>query len=114
MHAETMTIPRTRQGVRNLDEVGRRLLPVSGPSGQTGAVVNVGDTERWLSAAGGGLLLVYGLTRGSLAGLGLAALGGMLLERGLTGHCALYSALGRNTAGRTYTEAGPETVYPVP
>src|SRR3954447_10106393 len=29
--------------------------------------VNVGDTERWLSAAAGGALAAFGLTRGSLS-----------------------------------------------
>ncbi len=59
---------------------------------------NVGETERWASLLGGGVLALYGLTRGSLVGLGLAALGGSLLYRGATGHSPLYSALGVNTA----------------
>ena len=60
--------------------------------------VNVGDTERLVSAVGGGVLLIYGLLRGSLGGLALAALGGVLGYRGVTGHCDLYETLGIGTA----------------
>jgi uncharacterized membrane protein len=60
--------------------------------------VNVGDVERWLSVLGGSALGVYGLKRGRLAGLGLAALGGALVYRGASGHCSLYGALGVSTA----------------
>jgi len=67
-------------------------------SGGAAHDVNVGDAERWLSAAGGTLLLVNGLKRGSLEGLGMAALGSALLYRGLTGHCSGYAMLGVNTA----------------
>jgi uncharacterized membrane protein len=70
------------------------------PARSNVAALNVGDTERWLSLAGGGLLALYGLSRGSLGGLGLAALGGALLYRGVTGHCGVYEALGINTAER--------------
>src|SRR5439155_20351443 len=38
--------------------------------------VNVGEAERILSTIGGGALAVYGRTRGTLGGLGLAPLGG--------------------------------------
>jgi uncharacterized membrane protein len=62
--------------------------------------MNVGSVERWASLVGGGLLGVYGLTRGSLGGLALAALGGALAYRGWTGHCPAYSALGISTADR--------------
>jgi uncharacterized membrane protein len=47
---------------------------------------------------GGSALGIYGLTRGSLAGLGLAAAGGALISRGATGHCSVFGALGFNTA----------------
>jgi len=59
--------------------------------------VNVGQTERWISVAGGSLLALYGLSEGNLTGLGLAALGGGLLYRGLTGHCPMYCALDIST-----------------
>jgi uncharacterized membrane protein len=59
--------------------------------------INVGKTERQISAIGGGALALYGLTRGSLGGLLLAGLGGALVYRGVTGHCPAYSAMGTNT-----------------
>jgi hypothetical protein len=63
-----------------------------------GTNINVGDTERTLSAIAGGGLLLFGLSRLSLTGLlGLAA-GGALLYRGLTGHCNIYQALEMTTA----------------
>jgi len=60
--------------------------------------VNVGEAERWLSVAGGSALALYGLSRGTLGGLGLAALGGACIQRGWTGHCAAYEALGHRSA----------------
>jgi uncharacterized membrane protein len=80
-----------------------------------GQRINVGDTERWLSLLGGSALALYGLSRGNLAGLGLAVAGGSLVYRGATGHSALYSALGVNTAGqhgaRTSIPAGHGTKF---
>ena len=49
-------------------------------------------------AAGTGLAL-YGISRRRTAGWMMAALGGMLVQRGATGHCHTYEALGINTAG---------------
>src|SRR5437763_1738678 len=77
-----------------------------GDAGQTGESssgggfqhVNVGDTERWLSAVGGGALALYGLKRGGLGGALLLAAGGALVYRGYTGHCSAYAALRMNTA----------------
>jgi uncharacterized membrane protein len=60
--------------------------------------VNVGDKERLFSMLAGGALGLYGLSRSSLGGLGLAAVGGSLLYRGMTGHCAMYQAMGVCTA----------------
>jgi uncharacterized membrane protein len=59
---------------------------------------NVGEVERWASIVGGGTLALYGLTRGTVAGVVLAALGGSLVYRGATAHCPLYEALGLNSA----------------
>jgi len=56
--------------------------------------VNVGEVERLVSAAGGGLLTLYGLRHGGLSGLALAALGSSLICRCVTGRCALYRSLG--------------------
>jgi uncharacterized membrane protein len=65
-----------------------------------GSDVNVGQNERVVSGIGGGLLAAYGLTRGDLIGLGLAALGGSLVYRSATGHCKVYQAAGINTAAK--------------
>lgn len=63
------------------------------------APMNISENERLLSLAGGAGLALYGLLRrGGLSGLTLAALGGGLLYRGLTGRCAVYSALDIDTA----------------
>jgi uncharacterized membrane protein len=61
--------------------------------------VNVGQTERWASALAGGALAIYGLTRRTWGGVVLALVGGTLIQRGSTGHCYLFDALGVNTAG---------------
>jgi uncharacterized membrane protein len=59
---------------------------------------NVGAPERWLSLAGGGAALAGGLRRGGVSGAALGAMGGYLLYRGASGHCAIYSRLQRSTA----------------
>ena len=59
---------------------------------------NVSDWERAASGLGGAMLLAYGLARRpSMASIVLAIGGVMLLERGATGHCSLYRALGLNS-----------------
>jgi len=75
------------------------------------AATNVSEGERWASTIGGALLALYGVTgRGTFENLVLPAIGGMLIYRGLTGHCHLYGALGVDTAEkhgeRTSVEAG--------
>jgi len=70
-------------------------------------LVNVGRAERLASLMGGGLLAALGLSRGTLGGLALAAVGGGLIYRGATGRCHMYAALGLNSAGR-----GPATGVP--
>jgi DUF2892 family protein len=81
---------------------GRRTDGETYPEGasvpiQAGAV-NVGNLERVASAIGGGALALHGLRKASLAGGVMAALGAILVQRGVTGHCPLYEALGANTA----------------
>ena len=92
-------------------QVGRptRMAPARAHEARgEGRHVNVGDTERWLSLLGGGALALLGLSRRSLPGLGLAAVGGSLLYRGASGHCSLYQALGVSTA----EARGPATAVP--
>ena len=61
--------------------------------------INVGDTERKASVVAGSALAVYGLSRRSWGGALLALVGGSLIYRGTTGHCAAYQALGTSTEG---------------
>jgi len=71
------------------------------------AEVNVGELERILSTLAGTALIARGLSRGSLLGLIFGFVGGgALLQRGLTGHCAFNSAIGRNSALSTGSWGG--------
>jgi len=81
----------THQGIRDLDQP--RQASRNDPMR-----VNVGDNERTLSGLGGGTLLAAGLMRGGLPGLAMIWTGAALLLRGVTGHCTVNEALGRNTA----------------
>jgi uncharacterized membrane protein len=66
------------------------------------------DAGRWAALLGGGALALWGVSRGSLGGLGLALLGGGLCYRGATGR-SLVSALGggpRPRGARTSVPAG--------
>ena len=58
---------------------------------------NVADAERWISTIFGSALAAYGLKARSGGGLVLAALGGVMVFRGATGHCPLYASLGVST-----------------
>jgi uncharacterized membrane protein len=60
---------------------------------------NISEAERWGSMAAGAGLALYGLSRRRGSGFVLAALGGLLVRRGLSGHCETYQMLGLNTAG---------------
>lgn len=80
---------------------GRTLLPPDTPARRTfdrlAPTTNVSEWERWLSLAGGGLLVGMGLTRATPPILSLLA-GGYLVYRAASGHCPLYQAVGRSTA----------------
>ncbi|MGB2714077.1 MAG: SRPBCC family protein [Vicinamibacterales bacterium] len=60
---------------------------------------NLSDAEKWISLAAGAGMTIYGVSRARRGGWLLAALGGMLIERGATGHCRVYEAFNINTAG---------------
>jgi len=77
----------------------------SGPSSD----VNVGRNERIISAAAGGILALLGLSRRSLPGLGLAALGGALIYRGISGRCLGYQLMNVDTSEQPH---GPMTSVP--
>jgi uncharacterized membrane protein len=101
MAASEDTLTNAGQAITNGGRASKGGVQASGESGgeQTGASVNVGQTERWASAVGGGALALYGITRGSLGGIALALIGAALVQRGFTGHCNLYEAMGYSTAG---------------
>ena len=61
--------------------------------------VNVGDTERLISAVAGVGLALAGLSKRDARGLGLAAFGSYLTYRGMSGHCVAYEAAGISTLG---------------
>jgi len=73
----------------------RAKRPAEGPR-PADRPINVSDHERWLSLLGGGVLALYCLRR-SLGHLVLLCGAGALLARALTGHCALYQAMGLST-----------------
>lgn len=62
--------------------------------------LNVGTGERIACGLAGAALLANGIRRPSALNAGLALMGGALLQRGLTGHCALYRRLGIDTVGK--------------
>src|SRR5687767_4282378 len=102
MAASTATFIPRRSRTRAAYEA---LLASHGHAEVDGQDVNVNDLERLASAIGGSALMMYGLGRGTLCGLGLAAVGGALVVRGASGHCKLYETLGLNTANaRSQTE----------
>lgn len=68
------------------------------PLPNIGPEVNVGSSERIISALAGSALALYGASRKDLPGVLLAAAGGLLVLRGSTGHCSMYKAAGVDTA----------------
>jgi uncharacterized membrane protein len=60
--------------------------------------INVAMKERMTSLAVGAALVLIGVRRRSTLGALLAIAGGSLLQRGTTGHCGIYAAIGKNTA----------------
>ena len=78
--------------------------PQAGGAQQAHVQKNVGDSERAVSVAAGAIVALSGITRGTLRGLLMAGVGGMLIHRGVTGRCAAYTSLGINTADEGPTE----------
>jgi uncharacterized membrane protein len=87
----TTAMPRSAEEISEQTEVHDR--PAKNPR-----VINVGMAERKVSLLSGGALIVLGLSRKSLSGLGIAAAGAALASRGITGNCPLYQATGQSTA----------------
>jgi uncharacterized membrane protein len=63
-----------------------------------GGEVNVGTVERWASMFGGGYLAGAGIKKGGAGGALMGLVGAILLHRGATGHCNVYTALGVDTS----------------
>lgn len=80
------------------DELARKGDGNGTRHGDGGRHINVGNTERWLSIAGGAALALYALRRRSPASLAFAAGGAALIGRGATGHSPVYQRLGVDTA----------------
>jgi hypothetical protein len=68
------------------------------PGQQPHGIRNINMLERWFSMIGGGALTTMGLRRGGMRGFLMSLAGGYLAQRGLSGHCEVYRALGINTA----------------
>lgn len=100
--AESMQEALEQAGVTSEDAGSSSSQRLWGVPGFFSGGVNVGETERWASAIGGGALAIYGITQliknGSWGGAVLALVGGSLVYRGTSGHCAMYEAAGINTA----------------
>lgn len=78
----------------NPDAEVSAIPPATGTS-----TVNVGNSERIISALGGAALTVMALRDlRSPSGISMLLTGGFLLVRGLSGYCAVNNAIGRNTA----------------
>ena len=86
-------------GLRNdVMRTARELGDPRAHQGDDARGVNLSDGERWLSVLGGTVLGLYGLGRIRLGGLVLAALGGALVYRGVTGRGRVHGRLGVNRA----------------
>ncbi len=59
--------------------------------------VNLDENERFLSAVGGGALLLTTASLRSVRGLLATVVGASLVYRGVTGHCPFYSITGIRT-----------------
>ncbi|NIP83967.1 MAG: hypothetical protein GWM90_33950 [Gemmatimonadetes bacterium] len=72
----------------------------------------IGESERWLSALVGGMLVLSSLRRRDAAAGALFALAGStLIFRGIVGHDGLFEAVGRALRGEL---AGPSPAGPGP
>jgi len=74
------------------------------------AAGNVNHVERLISAIAGVGLIGVALARRSWTGAALAGVGGALLQRGLTGYCALYETLGLKSAAANHNLLGRRKV----
>lgn len=83
----------TEQTPASIGEAAASALPPASGS----STINIGSSERIVSAFGGAALAMIGLRNiGTMSGITLFLSGGYLLARGLSGYCALNSYLERN------------------
>jgi uncharacterized membrane protein len=66
--------------------------------GTSPASMNVGTAERIGSTIAGVALIARAVAQPTIGRIALGIAGAALLQRGLTGHCSLYRALGIDTA----------------
>ena len=71
---------------------------------------NIGDPERYASGILGGMLLMSGIGRRGWAGFTLAAIGGALIARAVTGSSSMYRELGISTRSPEFDEADDDLV----
>jgi uncharacterized membrane protein len=72
----------------------------SGPAEEQGPAINLSSAERTISIASGVKLALSGfkgLFKSPFSSIIKLGAGGYLLNRGITGHCELYSRMGRNS-----------------
>jgi len=98
MKLKPVRFQQTRQGVRDLDQWKDPPFPASGGPIPASARPNLSEWERALSFIAGAGLIGASLAQKSIGGLFLGFVGTALVQRGWTGHCSLYQAIGRNSA----------------
>ena len=84
------------EGVTVFSMDDKKMSPLPPATGSSH--INIGTSERIVSAFGGAALAVWGLRNlGSSTGVTMFLGGSYLLARGLTGYCAVNNLVGRNT-----------------
>ncbi len=73
--------------------------------------VNIAQSERLGSVLGGALLTLLGIRSRSNLGAVAALVGGGLIYRGVSGHCGVYAAIGKNTAEGAKPAPPPEEYF---
>ena len=69
-------------------------------------------SERWASSIAAGMLIAFGLRKGSWAGVGIAALGGVLLYRSVSGSSEKHEHRHRDVVGEASEESFPASDPP--
>src|SRR5690349_19456433 len=87
-----------RVEVERLDDEVPRVARSRGARGAGRSGVNVNGIERLASVAAGGAIAAYALKRKDLVGMLLGVVAGGLVERGVSGRCHVYGALGLTSA----------------